>query len=569
MRKLSTPSAVFTLLFTLSPAAIAQSAAPPPEPAPGAQGAAAPPPQVAPPPAQTPPPQGTLPQGAPPEAPSPPAYPPPVAPPPPPAPPPPAVTPAASPGGGPVELMTLRIMRDKGVISQAEYDSAVRDLSESVGNQVGNQENVVVGKWATTLYGFVEADSIYDSTRSLNDTAGNSLIARAGTAAGDNPRVTFGARNSRIGLRLKAPEFHGVRATAQLESDFLGTQLPVSTYSNGLSPSPYGTEAAYLTNPTFRIRHMNLKIETPVVDLLFGQYWQLFGWQPLYNPTTVEIQGVAGEVYARTPQIRISKTVKAYPVTFEIAVAAVRPVQRDSGTPDGEAGLRLAIDSWTALQTVGSTGTQLSSLSIAGTGLLRHVAVNAFSPTGASVGDTTTDLTMGGATAEAFIPIIPATKDDKFTSFAVQGEFASGYGIADMYTGLTGGVGFPSPTKGTYSADIDPGIVTFDYAGKLHGIQWTSYLLGAQWYLPATDGKVFISGNYSHMNSVNMHYYAVGTIGSPTSLMGSEDFYDVNLFFDPMPAVRFGLEYANTRTGYVDGQHATNLRGQLSAFFIY
>ena len=470
-----------------------------------------------------------------------------------------------------VQLVTLQIMRDKGIISQAEYDSAVKDISDSVGSQAGAQESVVVGKWASTLYGFVEADSIIDSTRSLNDTAGNSLIARGGSAAGDNARVTFGARNSRIGFRLKAPEYHSVRATAMLEMDFLGTQLPIETgpYPPTVSPSPYGTEAAYLTNPTFRIRHMNLKIETPIVDILFGQYWQLFGWQPLYNPNTVQIQGVAGEVYSRTPQFRISKTVKAYPVTFEMAVAAVRPVQRDSGSPDGEAGLRLALDSVTALQTVGSTGTQISPLSIAGTGLVRQVEVNSFSPTGASEGDNTSKLTMGGVTAEAFIPVYPATKDNKFTSFALNGEFASGYGIADMYTGLTGGVAFPTPTKGTYTPDIDPGIVTFDYAGKLHGIQWTSYLIGAQWYLPATDGKVWISGNYSHMNSANTHYYDVGTIGSATSLMAHEDFYDVNFFFDPVPAIRFGLEYANTRTTYVDGIHATNLRGQFSGFFIF
>lgn len=470
-------------------------------------------------------------------------------------------------------------MRDKGIMSQEEYDSAVHDLAESVGKQVGSQESVVVGKWATTLYGFVEADSIIDSTRSLNDTAGNSLIARGGTAAGDNARVTFGARNSRIGFRLKAPEYHGVRATAMIESDFLGTQLAIqsgpypglATSAGASATSPYGTEAAYFTNPTFRIRHMNLKIETPIVDILFGQYWQLFGWQPLYNPNTVQIQGVVGEVYSRTPQFRISKSVHAYPVTFEIAVAAVRPVQRDSGSPDGVGGIRLALDSVTAIQTVGATGTQLSPLSIACTGLVRQVEVNSFSyaANNGAVGDSTTKLTMGGVTGEAFVPIIPATKDNKFTSLAVQGEFASGYGIADQYTGLTGGIGFPSPVKGSYSPDIDPGIVTFDYSGKIHGVQWDSYLIGGQWYLPATDGKVWISGNFLHMQSANMHYYDIGSIGSATSLMSSQDFYDVNFFFDPMPAVRFGLEYANTRTHYLDGTHATNLRGQFSGFFIF
>ena len=57
-----------------------------------------------------------------------------------------------------------------------------------------------------------------------------------------------------------------------------------------------GTEAAYFTNPTFRVRHANFKIETPIVDFLVGQYWQLFGWGSAYQPNSVEIQGLPGEV---------------------------------------------------------------------------------------------------------------------------------------------------------------------------------------------------------------------------------------------------------------------------------
>jgi hypothetical protein len=478
--------------------------------------------------------------------------------------------------------MSLRIMRDKGIISQAEYDSAVHDLVESVGTQVGSQEHVVVGKWATTLYGFVEADSIYDSTRSLNDLAGNSLIARAGTTAGDNSRWQFGARNSRIGFRMKAPEFNGVRTSAMIEADFLGTQLPVGTgpYSTTAGTNTaFGTEGAYLTNPTFRIRHMNLKVETPIVDILFGQYWQLFGWQSAYQPNSVEMQGVPGEVYSRSPQFRISKTVKASPITFEAAVAAVRPVQRDGGLPDGQAGLRLAVDSWTGVQTVGSAGTQISPLSVAVTGLLRHVSVNDF----IAQGTQTQDLTLSAIAADAFVPVIPGTKDHKGNSLSLNGEFSSGYGDADMFTGLTGGVGFPATAAG-FSPDIDPGIVTYDYSGKLHGIQWTSYLFGAQYYFPGLDGRLWLSGNYSHMESANSHYYtfiqnsgtktpfgciaAVHTAGS-CGVMAAEDWFDINLFADPFPATRFGIEYANTVTTYVDGEHAVNHRIQFSGFYIF
>ncbi len=145
--------------------------------------------------------------------------------------------------------------------------------------------------------------------------------------------------------------------------DFLGTQLPIGSgpYGTGVATNGYfGSEGTYFASPTLRTRHMNLKIETPIVDILMGQYWSLFGWQSAYNPNTVEIQGVPGELYSRTTQLRVSKTLKLNPITLEAAIAATRPVQRDSGTPDGQAGLRIAYDDWTGVQTQGSTGTTIS-----------------------------------------------------------------------------------------------------------------------------------------------------------------------------------------------------------------
>jgi len=466
-----------------------------------------------------------------------------------------------------VELTSLRLMRDKGILSPAEYEDAVRDLSETSGMRAPDSGTVVLGKWATTLYGFAEVDTIYDTTRSFNDLAGGGQVARAETEAGQNPRFTMGVRNSRIGVRLKAPELAGgVRASGMLEMDFLGTQLPV-----GNSGQPYqGTEAAFFTNPTFRVRHANLKIETPVVDILAGQYWQLFGWQSAYQPNTVELQGVPGELYARTPQIRISKTVKAYPVTFEIAVAAMRPVQRDSGAPDGEAGLRLALDSWTGVQTVGATGSQISPLSVAVTGLLRHVAVDNFS----TAPTYTNNLGMGAVAVDGFVPVVPGSKEHKGNTLSLTAEFAKGSGFADMYTSTTGGAGFPtiapptgSPagTAGTaFAADIDSGIVTYDSKGVLHAINWQSYMLGAQYYFPGLKGKLWVSGNYSHMFSDNLRQF-----GTATKLTSVYDWFDVNLFVDPIPAIRVGAEYANFNTQYVDGAHAIDHRVQLSGFFIF
>jgi hypothetical protein len=476
--------------------------------------------------------------------------------------------PAPAPSTSPIELMTLKVMLQKGILTKAEYESALKDLSDTSGEKAALEGSVVMGKWSTTLYGFAEADYIWDSTRAFNDLAGAAQIPRAGTQGGDNGRVQFGIRNSRFGVRLRAPETAGIRASSVFEWDFMGTQLPVANPDPAPTPvNAAGTEATYFTSPVLRVRHLYLKVETPVVDFLAGQYWALFGWGSAYQPNTVEIQGVPGEIYVRTPQLRISKTLKADPVTLELAVAATRPVQRDSTTPDGQAGIRFSVDSWTGLQTTGSTGTQISPFSIAATGLLRHVAVDAFSASP----KTTNDRTLTAIAFDGYLPIIPASKDHKGNALSVQGEFATGYGDADMYTGLTGGISFPAlpiPAGMTaapaYAADIDNGIVTYDSKGGLHGIQWTSWLVGGQYYFPGVEGKAWVSGNYSHIDSANTHYY-----GTPSKVRLSEDWFDVNLFVEPVPAVRIGAEYANFKDTYVDGQHAINHRAQLSSFFIF
>ena len=56
---------------------------------------------------------------------------------------------------------------------------------------------------------------------------------------------------------------------------------------------------------------------------------------------------------------------------------------------------------------------------------------------------------------------------------------------------------------------------------------------------------------------------------SNAQVVTSEDFFDVNLFWDIISGARLGLEYANFNDQYVDGVHALNNRFQLSGFFIF
>lgn len=494
--------------------------------------------------------------------------------------------------GKPVDLTTLRILRDKNVITQAEYDSALQEIGASTGDKNASDANtVVLGKWSTTFYGFVEADSIVDTTQSFSDVAGNGPVARPSphplpppaiqsNYAGDNGRTQFGIRNSRFGFRMRAPETHGVRTSGTLEIDFLGSQAPIAYTSDTAYRQ---SESSFFTNPTLRARHAFLKLETPVVDVLLGQTWALFGFQPFYQPNTVEIQGVPGEIYSRTPQIRFSKTLKTSAVSLEMALAANRPAMRDSMVPVGEAGARLAIEKWRGMKTNGATATQLVPASIAVSVDGRQYVVPEFQP----LPKNNVNRTSGAIAFDAFVPVIPAREDKRGNALSLTGQVSTGSGYADVFTNLTGGLSMPHVPNTTglnpppvYPQNVDDGLLVYDLSGQLHPIQWTSFLIGAEYYLPGLDGKAWLSANYSRMVSPNSHFYArppSNTLPDPQSayfvpaeqVRDSLDWFDVNVFADVTSAARLGFEYANFHDHYVDGVSAIDHRFQLSGFFLF
>jgi hypothetical protein len=446
----------------------------------------------------------------------------------------------------------------------------------------------VLAKWQTSFYGFVEADSIWDSTQGLSDLAGNSLLARPGyytsggvtgpwtpaTYAAQHGQVTFGVRNTRLGFRLAAPEWNGVKSSAQIEGDFLGNQPPTAT------------EAQTFNNPAFRIRHAFLKAETPIVDVLFGQTWELFGWQSTFHPASVQIQGLPGQVYSRTPQLRVSKTFKTSPVNVDVAVAALRPPQRGADLPDFQGGLKLSFNDWTGWHTNGGVGSQLDALQVGVSGTVRKFQIPSWTTLNAKgtnyVTATSQDVsaTGWGFSLDALVPVIPATKESHANALTLNGSFVRGAGINDLYTSLTGGVSQaaflgtgpacpaagpfkpPCTTATAYNAGIDNGLVGFGANGTITAVDWQSWLVGVQYSLPVAN--LFVAANYSHMISFNAALF-----GTNTKTVNQSDFADGMLFWDATNALRFGLEYAWFQQQYVDGVHAPNRRVQLSGFFIF
>jgi hypothetical protein len=423
----------------------------------------------------------------------------------------------------------------------------------------------VLTKFQGTLYGFAEFDGIWDSTQTFNDTTGNGAIARQGSFAANHARMQFGMRNSRFGYKLKGPETETIKSSGMVEVDFLGNQPQGSPSPAG---SPAVSEAQYFTNPTMRVRHYIVKLETPVVDVMAGQYWGLFGWQAMFDPATVEIQGVPGEIFSRMPQLRLSKTLKSDDVTVDLALAASRPPQRNSATPDGQGGIKLSVNKLKALHTSGSAGTAVDPAAIGISGVYRAFRL----PNLSGAPNTTIPIKGGGISIDALIPLVPATNGVGENALTFTGSFVYGQSIADLYTGLTGGAAFAAPPPNamgvaqTYPQDIDNGLAVFSADGVLHAIRWQSYILGLQYYLP-TPNKMFLAVNYSHMSSSDIAN--LQTDANKTKMFNKSDWADANLFVDANAAVRFGLEYAYFKQTYLDGVKGTNSRVQFSAFYIF
>lgn len=434
--------------------------------------------------------------------------------------------------------------------------------------------------WAITFFGVIQTDYIADSTRSYNEIIGGTLVAPAYSYEGDVGRTQFSMRNTRFGVLLDAPAIGGVTPSAVLQGDFAGNQPGVPYVVPGMG-GDLGTvsENAFYNSPTFRIRHAYLALRSQLVDVLAGQTFDLFGWQNHY--LALSLLGLPNQVSSRNTQLRIAHTFGANaPVSVDVAVAAVRPAQRDSQIPDTQGGVRIAFNGWKGITTPGVAQTRAAPLSFGISGVFRQFKANAFTPPPAQ----RSNHAMGwGVSADAFIPIIPAASaDDRGNRLSLIGSFVIGTGIADLIA-AGGGARFPTlpnPMQQSpppeYTPNIDNGLVSFDLLGVLHPIDWWAVKGGFQYYFPGL-GRWIAAGNFTFAESGNMRplFPQGGVEVDLLARIGDQSMSgDVSLLWDATPAIRLGISGVYTRVRYLDSTRERpnepyNLRGIAQALYVF
>ncbi len=420
------------------------------------------------------------------------------------------------------------------------------------------------GGWSVALYGFAELDTMYDTTRSYTDeSAVNNTLARPRTYAGDNPQETITVRNSRFGFDLRAPDVGQVKTSGVIEMDFFG-----SNASN--------TENQVFANEVLRLRHFYVKFESPVINVLAGQYHDLYGWGGAgFYPNSVAFLPLLGEIYHRNPQFRISKVIGEHAgVTLELAIAAVRPARRTSALPDGQAGIRLNINDFKGAATPGASRPVSAPFGVGISAVGRRFSVTDFS----QIPGNDHVVYGGGVAGSIFLPIIPAhgaDKEDLSNALSLTVEGSTGSGINDLYPGLTGGVQFPSlpnPQNLTpvpvYAPNVDPGLVTYDSSSVLRTINWSSAVANIHYHFPIEDGRrLWISASGSVIQSSNAVDLTPAT--GKANVWNKGTYFDGNLWVSVTQPLLIGLSFQSVSQTFGDRITARNYRGEGSCYFFF
>jgi hypothetical protein len=402
--------------------------------------------------------------------------------------------------------------------------------------------------WFVSLYGAAEVNFVFDSTQSFTPNGvgpNNVTLQRPGSIRRSWGDGYASARRSRFGLSLAGPVTEHVRARFVFETGLFAR-----------------------TEDRPRSRHLYVGIETPIIDLLVGRSYGLFGWGGKgFAPTTAAYDGVFGQIFNLPAQIRLSHIFKGQWLDLEIAAAAVGAPSGVVG-PQGEMGLRLAFNKWqgAAAQGVGPAETAPAQLALSALGRRLERGYFAGDPAGRGP-----PLRAGGLALDLLVPIIPAQGAGLRNALTLTVELSRGTGIADVYPGLDGG--FPSfgiATPTGFLAFVAPGPrgtqgVSGD--GAHDTIDWRAFVVGLHYHFPlGTGDRLWISAVHSRLDSSNIR--ALGPLAYP-GVWAQGRYYDATVFGRIWRGIHASIGRQLTTQTFADGVEASNTRTMVSLYVLY
>jgi hypothetical protein len=397
------------------------------------------------------------------------------------------------------------------------------------------------------LGGFVALYAIWDSTQVNSNLS--QLIARDNDPNNHHGRLKISAERTRMSFTIKGPQLWGAKTSAFIEWDFDSSGGQYFMTGGGWA-SPH--------KPRVRVRHAMFRLNWPETELLMGLYWSLISEDgpEAAKPGT---SGIPGILWYREPQIRLNQKFLG---VFDLAVAIANPgsgpdsiqvpadqaatneyLGQSAETPSVSGRIKYEQDLWGKAPYYGRP--RGFAARVAATwqrSRYRDVAFagRVFGPnnylTVAAAQQSQQYLNPWAVDVSLFIPILTTSTSNLAHTLSLLTHWYVGRGVdlekeataANssylLFTNVVGGVRMGE----RYLAQQFGGFVQLQYYFTNH---WYVNLLGGMNRVYGMDRDSWIGTPGADPAKYNEHCYAT-------------------LWYRPIQALKFGVEYAYARTGY-------------------
>lgn len=405
-----------------------------------------------------------------------------------------------------------------------------------------------------TLGGQINMYTIWDSTQvNANLTQ---YIWRNNHATNQHGRLKFSAEKSRLWFLIKGPKLWGATTTGFIEFDFdnSGNEYIMTGTPGGGWASPHKARLG--------LRHAFFRLNWPETELLMGHYWSLVTEDvpDIANPGSGALWG---NPYIREPQIRLSQKFLG---VFEAAIAICQPMNGQNGTtiateqnalgnpymgessetPRVTARLRYEQDLWGKAPYYGKpraftlrvatswerTRFQRNTAALAGQifGQNNFVAANVIQRDQQYLNQWLVEGSM-------FVPIIPTNTPNLAGTLSLLTQWYIGAGVDN--------VAEETPANSSY-------LNTYFFDGanwwgdrqlmqRWGGYVQLQYYFTNEWYMNAVYTTNRAMG-------VDLNRWA-GLTNAADPVHANQAYY-LTLWYQPIKAIKFGLEYVYSRTDY-------------------
>jgi hypothetical protein len=412
-----------------------------------------------------------------------------------------------------------------------------------------------------SLGGFIKLDTFWDSSQDFKNIA---TINRNNDRDFHHGKVRFTAQGSRFNFTIKGPKLWGATTTGFIEVDFDTTESGLTVPGTAV-----GVARSASSSYTPRLRHAMFRFNWPETELLFGQYWSMLceWWPELAQDGPFQVTGIPT---ARMGQIRVTqKFAGAFTVAGLIGEGnaasgnrSFSPVESATRTDRGGAQggempqiqgkVAYEQDLWGKAAYYGKPTPFTVQVAA---GLQRNdfsddnvvVARNFFGENGFNANAIATNnryLYPWIAMGSMFIPVIPTHSANLAGTAALQTQWWVGQGVeAFGFAGLASNILHWSGNGITMDQELGK-----RFGGYVQG----QYYFNNQWFLTAAwamSRGFGVSPGQTDGNSpfTGQRVYAI----TGGDLISYQHEYDLCVWYRPIQAIKFGLQYAYTRTNYL------------------